>query len=169
MLPPPTEPTTPKQHCPVRRGWRATRGSRRGATLVETAVVLSVFLLLILGTLDLGIATFRYNTLSQAARQGVRQAVVHGALAEPALSEWGPNTYTGTAADGSEQAQAVFPLLAGFRRSDVTIRVEWIDGGNNIQQRVRYSLSTPYRPIVSSFFSQGSYTLRAASTMPITH
>jgi Flp pilus assembly protein TadG len=152
---------------PIHR--RQARAARRGATLVEFAVVLSVFLLLILGTLDLGIATYKYNTLSQAARQGARQAVVHGALAAPAMTEWGPSAYEGTAADGSEQAQAVTAMLAGFKLSEVTIRVEWIDGGNKVQQRVRYSVSTEYRPIVSSFFSQASYTLSAASTMPITH
>lgn len=143
--------------------------SRRGATLVETAIILNVFLLLILGTLDLGLATFRYNTVSQAARQGARQAAVHGALAPPQLSSWGPGTYTGTAADGSEFAQAVSPMLAGFKLSDVTIRVEWLDGGNNVQQRVRYSVSTPYRPIIGSLFTSTSYTLSAASTMPIAH
>src|SRR5438552_607017 len=82
------------------------RSSRRGITLVETAIVLNVFLLLILGTLDLGIATYRYNTLSQAARNGARQAAVHGALAAPALAAWGPGTYSGTAGDGSQQALA---------------------------------------------------------------
>lgn len=162
LLQRPTEFSMPKHR-------RQARAARRGATLVESAVVLSVFLLLILGTLDLGIATYRYNTLSQAARQGARQAVVHGALAEPAMTAWGPSAYEGTAADGSEPAQAVAPMLAGFELSDVTIRIEWIDGGNKVQQRVRYSVSTEYRPIISSFFSQASYPLSAASTMPITH
>jgi len=142
---------------------------RRGATLVETAVILNVFLVLILGTFDFGLATYRYNTLSQAARQGARQAAVHGELAAPAMSIWGPGTYTGTAADGSQQAQAVSPMLAGFALSTVTIRVEWIDGGNKIQQHVRYTVSTPYRPIVGSLFGGTTYTLSAASTMPIAH
>ncbi|HUE74887.1 MAG TPA: TadE/TadG family type IV pilus assembly protein [Pirellulaceae bacterium] len=155
--------------CKMPNQRRQARAARRGAALVETAVVLSVFLLLILGTLDLGVATYKYNTLSQAARQGVRQAVVHGALAAPAMTVWGPSSYEGTAADGSEQAQAVTSMLAGFKLSDVTIRVEWIDGGNKVQQRVRYSVSSEYRPIIPSFFSQASYTLSAASTMPITH
>lgn len=147
----------------------AMHNSRRGATLVEMAIILNVFLLLILGTLDLGLATYRYNTISQAARQGARQAAVHGALAPPAMSSWGPGAYTGTAADGSEFAQAVSPMLAGFNLSDVTIRVEWLDGGNAVQQRVRYSVSTPFRPIIGSLFTSASYTLSAASTMPIAH
>jgi Flp pilus assembly protein TadG len=148
---------------------RKKRDIRRGAVFVETAIVLSVFLLLILGTFDLGIATYRYNTISQAARQGARQAIVHGSLAAPAMAAWGPSTYTGTAADGSAYAQAVSPMLVGFVLSKVTIKVEWLDGGNAIQQRVRYTVSTTYKPIVTSYFTSSSYTQIAASTMPIAH
>jgi Flp pilus assembly protein TadG len=133
------------------------------------AIVLNVFLLLVLGGMDLSIATYRYNTLSQAARQGARQAAVHGSLAAPAMTAWGPATYSGTAGDGSQYALAVSPMLLGFTLSKVAITVEWIDGGNNIQQRVRYTVSTTYKPIVTSFFSSGSYTQTAASTMPIAH
>ena len=75
--------------------------TRRGAAMVETALVLNIYMLLILGTCDLGIAVHRNNTLSQAARHGARQASVHGALAAPSMAAWGPATYTGTAGDGS--------------------------------------------------------------------
>lgn len=137
--------------------------------MVETAIVASVFLLLIFGTLDLGIATYRYNTLSQAARQGTRQAIVHGSLAPPAMTAWGPATYTGTAGDGSAYAQAISPMLVGFDLTKVTLKVEWLDGSNAIQKRVRYTVTTTYRPLLTSFFSNSSYTQSAASTMPIAH
>jgi Flp pilus assembly protein TadG len=142
---------------------------RRGAVLVEGAIVLTVFLFLILGTLDLGLATFRYNSLSQAARQGARQAAVHGALATSAMGNWGPTSYSGTADDGSVYAQAVSPMLAGFNLSNVSITVQWIDGGNAVQQRVQYTVSTTYTPTITSLFSNISYTQSAASTMPIAH
>ncbi|MBS0265743.1 MAG: pilus assembly protein [Planctomycetes bacterium] len=143
--------------------------NRRGATLVETAIVLAVFLLLILGTVDLGLAVFRYNVLSEAARTGARVASVHGALAPAAMGTWGPATYSGTASDGSAYAQAVAPLLAGFTLSRVNIQVEWIDGGNALQQRVRYTVSTTYRPIAVAFFTRSSYVHTASSTMRISH
>jgi len=146
----------------------ALHAARCGATLVETAIVLNLFLLLILGSFDLGIAVYRNNTLSQAARQGARQAAVHGSLAA-SMTAWGPSTYNGTAGDGSVYAAAVSPTLVGFTLANVTIKVEWIDGGNAAQQRVCYTVSTPYKPIITSFFSSASYTLSAASTMPIAH
>ncbi len=161
----------PRTPIPARRSACGPRhvGARYGAALVEMAIILNVFLMLILGTFDLGIATYRYNTLAQAARQGARQAAVHGSLAPPAMAAWGPATYTGTAADGSAFAQAVTPMLVGFTLSGVTIKVEWLDGGNAIQQRVRYTVTTIYRPIVASFFSASTYTLSAASTMSVSH
>ena len=147
----------------------ATSHPRRGATMVETAIVLSVFLMLILGTFDLGIATYHYNTLSQAARQGARTAIVHGALAPATMGAWGPSTYSGNAGDASAYAQAFSPMLAGFSLANVTIKLEWIDGGNAIQQRVRYTVTTTYRPMLTSFFTNATYTQTAASTMPIAH
>jgi Flp pilus assembly protein TadG len=143
--------------------------ARRGASLIETAVVLNVFLLLTLGACDLGVAVYRNNTLSQAARQGARQAAVRGALAAPSMTGWGPATYEGTAGDGSDYASAVSPMLVGMTLSNVAIKVEWIDGGNAVQQRVRFTVSTPYRPLITSVFSSSTYTLSAASTMPIAH
>lgn len=137
--------------------------------MVEMAIILNVFILLVLGMLDLGLATYRFNAISEAARQGARHAIVRGSLAAPAMTAWGPSTYTGTAGDGSVYAQAVSPMLAGFILDDVTIRIEWPDGGNSLQQRVRYTVTTEYRPIVTAFFSNNSYTQRAASTMPIAH
>lgn len=149
---------------------RAHLGQHKtGAVMVEMAIILNVFMLLVLGILDLGLATYRYNTISQAARQGARQAIVHGSLAPPAMAAWGPTTYTGTAGDGSVYAQAVAPMLVGFVLDDVTIRVEWPDGGNSLQQRVRYTITTEYRPILTSFFSSSSNIQSAASTMPIAH
>jgi len=142
---------------------------RSGAVMVEMAVILSVYLLLILGTFDLGIATYRYNTISHAARQGVRQAIVHGKLAPPLMAAWGPATYNGTAGDGSVFAEAVSPMLVGFPLNDVAIQVEWIDGGNAVQQRVRFTVTTTYRPILTSVFSGSAYPQSAASTMPIAH
>lgn len=162
---------TPATLCRTRRSvvGPVRVGGRRGAVMVEMAIVLNVFLVLVLGTLDLGLATYRYNAISQAARQGARQAIVRGSLSPPAIPAWGPATYTGTAGDGSVYAQAVSPMLSGFNLDAVDVRVEWPDGGNAVQQRVRYTVSTEYRPILTSIFSNASYTQSAASTMPIAH
>ena len=65
------------------------RRLRRGATAIELAIVLTLFLTLVFGMLDLGIAVFRYHIVCEAARQGARQAIVHGKLSDK-LGTWGP-------------------------------------------------------------------------------
>jgi hypothetical protein len=146
-----------------------SKNERRGALLAETAIVMTVLIALTLGAVDLQIGVYRYNTLSEAARHGARQAMVHGALAPAAQGIWGPGAYVGTAADGSPYANAVRPLLVGFPQNDVTIRVEWPDGSNAVGQRVRYSLSTTYRPFLGFLVGYPNLNLNAASTMPIAH
>jgi Flp pilus assembly protein TadG len=50
---------------------------RRGQALVEFALVIPIFLLIFVGLFDLGRAVFAYNTLTNAAREGVRLAIVN--------------------------------------------------------------------------------------------
>ncbi len=49
---------------------------RRGQTLVEFALILPIFLLVLMGILDLGRAVYYSSTLSNAAREAARQGIV---------------------------------------------------------------------------------------------
>lgn len=52
------------------------RDRRHGQSLVEFALILPIFLLVIFGIVDLGRGVYAYNTIQNAARQGVRVAIV---------------------------------------------------------------------------------------------
>jgi Flp pilus assembly protein TadG len=52
------------------------RRSERGQSLVETALVLPILLLLLLAIFDFGRAIYAYNTVSNAAREATRLAIV---------------------------------------------------------------------------------------------
>ncbi len=52
------------------------RKERRGQTLVEMALILPIFLLILMGIFDFGRAVYAYNTVANAARQAVRLAIV---------------------------------------------------------------------------------------------
>ena len=54
---------------------RDLRGNR-GATVVEFALVISIFLMLMLGTMEFGRVLFYWNTTAEATRLGARVAVV---------------------------------------------------------------------------------------------
>jgi Flp pilus assembly protein TadG len=59
----------------LHRSTRARR--RRGQALVEFALVIPIFLLVLVAIFDLGRAVFAYNTLTNAAREGARTAIVN--------------------------------------------------------------------------------------------
>jgi Flp pilus assembly protein TadG len=49
----------------------------RGQSLVEFALVLPIFLLMLMGIVDAGRLIYTYNTVSNAARDGARVAIVN--------------------------------------------------------------------------------------------
>lgn len=55
---------------------KARREKTRGQAIAEVALVLPVLLLVMMGILDFGRAVFAYNSLSNAARDGARVAIV---------------------------------------------------------------------------------------------
>jgi len=56
---------------------RTRRDRSRGQGLVEFALIFPVLVLVLLGVFDFGRAIFAYNTLANAARAGVRVAIVN--------------------------------------------------------------------------------------------
>jgi Flp pilus assembly protein TadG len=57
--------------------FRTKRSQIRGQALIEFALVIPLFLLLVVAIFDLGRAVFSYNTLTNAAREGARLAIVN--------------------------------------------------------------------------------------------
>ena len=60
----------------LQRPSRASRSSR-GQTLAEFAIVIPIVLLLFMGIFDLARAAYTLNTVGDAARNGVREAIVN--------------------------------------------------------------------------------------------
>jgi hypothetical protein len=146
------------------------RWLRRGVAMVEMALVLPMFLMLVLGMMDLGIAVYRHHLLSHAARQGVREAIVHGGLADR-LVPWGPAPVAPLLADSSGHPilDSMIPTLQGLNLSEVTVSVDWPEGTNDFNKRVHVTVSTPYRPFFTWIFGGLTIPLQAESTMPIAH
>ncbi len=148
-----------------------TRSSSRrpAATLVESAVIFLVFLTMVLAMFDLGMAVFQSHVLTDAARQAVRQASVHGALAS-SLGSWGPESIGPLPASASNPACAVVAnYLTGLDPAAVTVLVEWPDGGNAAGMRVQVTLNAAYPLIVPSLWGRGTIPLTAVSTTIIAH
>lgn len=153
----------------VRRVPERERCARAGAALLEGTIVLAVFLTIIFAMFDLGLAVMRQNSLAEAARRLARTAIVHGDLAPPEHTAWGPDQYTGTAEADHEIADAVRAGLVTMNPADVSINVSWPDGDNRTSDRVVVSVEYSHRTILPSLFGGSSLQLRAESTMRIEH
>jgi Flp pilus assembly protein TadG len=57
---------------------RNPKSRRRGLSAVECAAVYPVAILLVVGTIVVGVGIFRYQELQSLAREGARYASVHG-------------------------------------------------------------------------------------------
>ena len=137
------------------------RNRRRGVALVEGAVVLFVLLVLLFGMLDLGLLVLDYNTLSEATRRLARAAIVHGQMAAPQQTVWGPTTISGTAADGSQYALALKPELATFNLSNVNYSLAWPSGSNQPGSQVTVTATYVYQPIFTYLLGTAPIQLRA--------
>src|SRR4051812_49820806 len=60
------------------------RGRSTGQALLEFSLILPVFLIMLMGVIDLGRAIWAQNSLAAAAREGARLAIVHGGSATTA-------------------------------------------------------------------------------------
>lgn len=54
-----------------------TRAGERGQSLVEFALILPLFLLILIGIFDFGRALYAYNAIANASRSAVRVAIVN--------------------------------------------------------------------------------------------
>ena len=66
-------------------------------------------------------------------------------------------------------AQAAAPRLAGLNAADVTLKLEWLDGNNQEESRVRVTVTTTYQPMLTAVFGGTPISLSSTSTVRITH
>lgn len=84
---------------------------RRGAAVVEFAIVVPIFFLMIFGMIEFGRMVMVHQLLTGAAREGARQAVVNGSTAGD-VEQTVRNYLTATSVDGQDASVNVTPDLA---------------------------------------------------------
>jgi hypothetical protein len=122
----------------------------------ESAIVLSVFLLIILSMVEMARLGMAYNLLALAAREGCRAAAIPNSTEDPQTA-------------GESAAQAI--LNAGGITSYNTPHWTWGSGqsglsGTNLGDAVTLTLSVPFQNIswLSRPLFLGSVTLQATAT-----
>jgi Flp pilus assembly protein TadG len=97
---------------------RRTDTRRAGSTLIESALVYPVLFVVVLGIIMLGMATFRYQQVAHAAREGSRWAAVHGTV-------YAKERTTTPATPEEVYTNAILPQLAGAAPGGIVYSVTW--------------------------------------------
>jgi len=101
---------------------RLRRAGRRGATLVEFAVVAPVFFLVVIGMIEFGRAMMVAALLANAAQQGARAGALNGAQSADVTSA--VSNYLGDAKiSGASTTVTPNPPSSALPGQDVTVTV----------------------------------------------
>ena len=125
---------------------------RRGSTLVESALVTTAFLFLLVGIMDFGRLGFAYNSVTYAAHRAARFAAINGS----------GSGHPASISDIQANAQGNVVALSGSLATSVT----WTPDnhpGSSVQVLVTYS----FRPLLIPI-SASTLTLKSTSAQIIT-
>jgi Flp pilus assembly protein TadG len=100
---------------------RIGRRPERGQSLVEFSLILPVFILLLFGILDMGRAIYAYNTVADAAREGVRVAIVNQIQTSPDCVQDRPIQNPLTPHWSIKACAAKSAVSLGIQPADVTV------------------------------------------------
>ena len=148
----------------MRANREVTRNSRtrrrRGAAQIEFLLSFFTIIFVLYGVIEISMAVYAMSVLANAAREGTRYAIVHGARNGSCS---GPNTPACGDATGAN-VQAVVTDYARFTLHDtsaMTVNVTWPDGNIDQGSRVQVDVVYNYSPWISLPWT--SPTLRASS------
>jgi Flp pilus assembly protein TadG len=143
------------------------RGRQGGQAIVEFALTLTLLMLLMFAILELSIFIYTYSVLANAAKEGVRYAIVHGANnGSPSGPPTGSASSPPCTASSSNVTNVVNQTknFAGFsmlRAANVNVFVCYLDGNNKLNSLVQVSVNYLYRPLFG--FNWPSVTMYANS------
>ncbi len=125
------------------------RFTHAGQELVEFAITIPIFILLIMGIFDLGRGVYYYTLIHNAAREGARHGIVF------------PDDSAGIISQARR-------ILSGLDPTDVNVWVDCNDGAtcpDHIVVRVTYTF-TPVTPLIGRLFGpEGEVLLTSTSQM----
>ena len=138
--------------------------SEGAQSLVEFALVLPLFLLIVTGIFDVARAVWQENSLAYAAREGTRYAIVHGSAGNPVVGPCSSCLNPATNNLGNI-VNAVTGNAVGVYNIDVTI--DYPDGDNQRNHRVTVDATAPFVPLPSQYMLGGAFqiTLRGGSQL----
>src|SRR5947209_12340412 len=98
--------------------------ARRGAVMVESAIVYPLLFLLLFGLIVGGLCVFRYQQMVLLSREAARYASVRGSASQKETNQAPPTVAQIT-------QLVVLPLSAGMEPDKVTVQIQWISPATN--------------------------------------
>ena len=131
---------------------------RSGQTLVEFSVVAVLTAIMLLFVVEMGRVLLVYTTVANAARAGMRYAIVHGSTRSAGSTV---DNASGPGADPTQVVTVVKNFASGglLTASRLVVHVTYPGGSNAPGQYVTISVVYPYDPLTTYF----SKTLRLGS------
>lgn len=124
-----------------------TKLTNKGQSLVETALILPVLLLLLTGIIDFGLLFNSYLVVSNASREGARYAAVGNTDAQIMAA-------AGNAAASLDPARLEIVVTPGEAARDT---------GDSVTVTVRYGYSM-ITPVIAAFFPE-AFDIETSTTM----
>jgi Flp pilus assembly protein TadG len=139
---------------------------QRGQGLVEFSMTIIVFLVILMGVVDFGMAVYKFNGVSQAAREIARVTSVHPCATPGALT---------CSPGGSAETQAVVNVQKGLVPGLANPSFTCIDytgaaktGSCDFSQdSVQVEITAPYQPITPLLGLTGTWTMKGSSSAQI--
>jgi hypothetical protein len=114
--------------------------TRHGATTLEFALVIPIYLTIISAVVMGGISIFQKHQLTLMAKYLARQAIVHGHSADRTGS-WGPSSIQGSLGDGSLIGTLLANKFSDGQATNIYYRMRWPDGGNDASRGDRVEVT----------------------------
>lgn len=164
------------------------RRAGRGQSLVEFALVAPLFFTILFSIIEFGRAVYYVQMLNNAAREGARYAIVHGATSLCPSGPFPPSYGASNPCDpdGANVVAAVKRAAIAIIDSspaDYAVTVRWClddvdvagcpgalgDGHNARNQGVRVEVAYVYRPVIAGLVQLPTFTLTGGSTLVVNH
>ncbi len=126
------------------------RSGSRGQSLVETAIILPIVLLLVMGIIEFGLLFNNYILISNASREGARKASLGGT--------------------DSEVIQTIQNMTTSLNLSNMTITIspDYSSRRHGAEVQVAINYRSPLiTPIIDNLFPGGVAELKNASIMRV--
>lgn len=139
---------------------RRRRRSQRGASIVEFSLTIITVIFVFFLLFEFSLWVYCYNVMSDAAKAGVRYAIVHGSKAADGYRS-GPDTpgsvLTSCTASSANVDSVVgevekWASFSAYPTASISVTVCYMDGSNTAPGRVQVKVSNPTTPFFSALW-----------------